>query len=147
MLSILTQFLSNRSQYVVVDGCHSKLVNVVSAVPLVSVLGLQLFIPLVHHETFLYSGKQALRFSDDSTLAAVVPSPTERVAVTESMNRDLNRVSVLCGPWEMKLNVSKTKTILVSRSSSSSPVNSIDSVWNCAEGICRPCHIGGDVCS
>ena len=25
-LSVLTQFLSNRSQYVVVDGCHSKLV-------------------------------------------------------------------------------------------------------------------------
>ena len=67
-------------------------------------------------------------FSDDSTLAAVVPSPTERVAVTESMNRDLNRVSVLCDLWEMKLNVSKTKTMIVSRSSSSSPVNSIDSV-------------------
>ena len=33
MLSVLTQFLSNWSQYVVVDGCHSKLVNVVSGVP------------------------------------------------------------------------------------------------------------------
>ena len=31
--SVLTQFLSNRSQYVVVDGCRSKLVNVVSGVP------------------------------------------------------------------------------------------------------------------
>ena len=30
VLSVLTQFLSNRSQYVVVDGCRSKLVNVVS---------------------------------------------------------------------------------------------------------------------
>ena len=28
VLSVLTQFLSNRSQYVVVDGCRSKLVNV-----------------------------------------------------------------------------------------------------------------------
>ena len=32
-LSILTQFLSNRSQHVMVDGCRSKLVNVVSRVP------------------------------------------------------------------------------------------------------------------
>ena len=32
MLSVVTQFLSNRSQYVVVDGCRSKLVNVVSGV-------------------------------------------------------------------------------------------------------------------
>ena len=30
VLSILTQFLSNRSQQVMVDGCRSKLVNVVS---------------------------------------------------------------------------------------------------------------------
>ena len=30
VLSILTQFLSNRSQQVMVDGCQSKLVNVVS---------------------------------------------------------------------------------------------------------------------
>ena len=32
-LSILTQFLSNRSQHVMVHGCQSKLVNVVSGVP------------------------------------------------------------------------------------------------------------------
>ena len=39
VLSVLTQFLSNRSQYVVVNGCRNKLVNVVSGVPLGSVLG------------------------------------------------------------------------------------------------------------
>ena len=33
VLSILTQFLSDRSQHVMVDGCRSKLVNVVSGVP------------------------------------------------------------------------------------------------------------------
>ena len=33
VLSILTQFLSNRSQQVMVDGCRSKLVHVVSGVP------------------------------------------------------------------------------------------------------------------
>ena len=44
VLSVLTQFLSNRSQYVLVDGCRSKLVNVVSGVPQGSVLGPQLFL-------------------------------------------------------------------------------------------------------
>ena len=39
VLSILTQFLSNRSQHVMVDGCRSKLVNVVSGVPLGNILG------------------------------------------------------------------------------------------------------------
>ena len=32
VLSLLTQFLSNRSQHVMVDGCRSKLINVVSGV-------------------------------------------------------------------------------------------------------------------
>ena len=44
MLSVLTQFLSNRSQYVVVDGYYSKLVNVVSGVHQGSVLGPQLLL-------------------------------------------------------------------------------------------------------
>ena len=42
VLSILTQFLSNRLQHVMVDGSRSKLVNVVSGVR--SVLGLLLFL-------------------------------------------------------------------------------------------------------
>ena len=33
MLSVLTQFLTNRSQHVLVDGCRSKLVKVASGVP------------------------------------------------------------------------------------------------------------------
>ena len=43
MLSILTQFLSNRSQHVMVDGCRGKLVNIVLGVPQGSVLGPLLF--------------------------------------------------------------------------------------------------------
>ena len=42
--SILTQFLSNRPQEVMVYGCRSKLVNVVSGVPQGSVLGPLLFL-------------------------------------------------------------------------------------------------------
>ena len=44
VFSILTQFLSNRSQHVMVDGCRSKLANVVSGVPQGSVLGQLLFL-------------------------------------------------------------------------------------------------------
>ena len=61
-------------------------------------------------------------YADDSTLVAVVPSPGERVAVSESMNLDLNKVSVWCNLWGMKLNASKTKTMIVSRSRTVHPL-------------------------
>ena len=82
VLSVLTQFLSNRSQYVVVDGCRSKLVNVVSGVPQGSVLGPQLFL-LCTAELFSIVENKLYGYADDSTLVAVVPSPGERVAVSE----------------------------------------------------------------
>ena len=46
---------------------------------------------------------------------AVVPSPGGRVAVAESLIRDLGRVSEWCDLWGMKFNASKTKTMIVSR--------------------------------
>ena len=46
---------------------------------------------------------------------AVVPSPDARVAVAESLNHDLVRVNAW-DLWGMKLNASKTKTMIVSRS-------------------------------
>ena len=77
------------------DGCRSKLVNVVSGVPQGSVLGPQLFL-LYTAELFSTVENKLYGYADDSTLVAVVPSPGERVAVSKSMNRDLNRVSVWC---------------------------------------------------
>ena len=93
VLSVLTEFLSNRSQYVVVDFCRSKLVNVVSRVPQGSVLGRLLFL-LYTAELFSVMENKLSSYAEDSTLVAVVPSPGERVAVSESINRDTNRVSV-----------------------------------------------------
>ena len=95
MLSVLTQFLSNRSQYVVVDGCRSKLINVVSGMPQGSVLGPQLFL-LYTAEPFSIVENKLYCYDDDSTLEAVMPFPGESVDVSESTNRDLNRVSVCC---------------------------------------------------
>ena len=52
---------------------------------------------------------------------AVVPSPCLRVAVAESLIRDLGRVSEWCDLWGIKLNASKTKTVIVSRSRTMHP--------------------------
>ena len=51
--SILTQFLSNRSQHVMVDGCRSKLADVVAGVMQGSILHPLLFL-LYTLELFLF---------------------------------------------------------------------------------------------
>ena len=78
MLSILTQFLSNRSQHLLVDSCPSKLVNVLSGEPQGSVLGQSLFL-LYTSELFFVLEHKLIGYADDSTLIAIVPSPGVRV--------------------------------------------------------------------
>ena len=63
VLSILTQFLSNRSQHVMVDGCQSKLVNVVSGVQPGSVLGTLLFL-LYTSELFSILENRLIGYTD-----------------------------------------------------------------------------------
>ena len=74
VLFILTQFLSNRSQHVMVDGCRSKLVIVVSGVPQSSALCPLLFL-LYISELFSILENKLIGYVDDSSLMAVVSSP------------------------------------------------------------------------
>ena len=66
VLSILTQFLSNLSQHVLVDGRRSKLVNVVSGMPQDSVLGQLLFF-LYTSELFSILKNKLIGYADDFT--------------------------------------------------------------------------------
>ena len=97
-VSILTQFLSDRSQHIMVDSCRSKLVNVVSGVPQGSVFS-PLWFLLYTSELFSILENKLIGYADDSTQIAVVPSPGLRVAVAESLSRDLVKVSEWCDLW------------------------------------------------
>ena len=72
-------------------------------------------------ELFFILENMLIGYADDSTLMAVVPSPGVRVTVAESLIRDLRRVSEWCDLCGMKLNASKTKTMIVSRSHTTHP--------------------------
>ena len=103
-----------------VDGCWSKLVNIVSGVPQGNVLCPLLFL-LYTLELFSILENKPIGYADDSTLMAAVPSPGIRVAVAGSLIRDIGRVSEWCDLWGMKLNSSKTKTMIVLRSRTMHP--------------------------
>ena len=103
-----------------VDGCWSKLVNIVSKVPQRSVWA-------------RYCSSRTLRsFFPFSEINWSIILMTQlwwllcnplvlKVTVAESLIRDLGRVSEWCDLWGMKLNASMTKTMIVSGLSTMHP--------------------------
>ena len=119
-LSILTEFLSNRLQRVVVDGQFNEYRNVISDVPQGSVLGPLLFI-LYTHDMWFGLENILVSYADDATLLARIPSPNMRSDVTESLNRDPSKICTWCNLWGMRLNPNKTQSMIVSRSRTEFP--------------------------
>ena len=102
------------------EGCRSKLVNVVSGVPQGSVLGPLLFL-LYTSDLFSILECKLIGYADDSTLIAVVPSPGVRVTVAEFLDRDLVRVKAWCDLWGDEIECATSKTMIVSRSCTMHP--------------------------
>ena len=72
----------------------------------------------IHSFTRATNHNNLIGFANDSTLITLVPSQSVRIAVAESFNHDLIKVSEWC-VWPslgMKFNTRKTKTMIVSRS-------------------------------
>ena len=113
--SILTEFLSNRLQRVVVDGLFNGYRSVISGVPQGSVLGPLLFV-LYTHDMWFGLENMFVSYADDATLLAHIPYPNWRSDITESFNRDLSKISTWCNLWGMRLNPNKTQSTIVSRS-------------------------------
>ena len=129
VLGLLIDFLTDRKQRVVVDGVFSDPKPILSGVPQGSVLGPLLFLV---YTSDLAAGLEndLIGYADDHTLIAKIRSPQQRNLVAQSLNRDLERIREWCSRWGMKLNASKTKTLLVSRSRTEQPLHPPLSVGN-----------------
>ena len=83
MLSICTEFLSDRRQRAVVQGAASEWIQIISGVPQGSVLGPLLFI-LCTSEMFELVENRLFASAYDSTLLTVVRKPADTLAVAAS---------------------------------------------------------------
>lgn len=105
-------FLTNRTQYVTANNCSSNPCAVRSGVPQGSVLGPLLF--LVYINDLASNIKSSIKlFADDCVLYRRITNEDDNLL----LQGDLNRVSDWCNTWLMNLNVTKCKSMTITRSS------------------------------
>ena len=129
ILGLLIDFLTDRKQRVVVDGVFSDPKPILSGVPQGSVLGPLLFLV---YTSDMAAGLEndLIGYADDHTLVADIRTPQQRNLAAQSLNRDMERIHEWCHRWGMKLNPSKTQTLLISRSRTKLPLHPSLSVGN-----------------
>ena len=116
VLSVLTKFLSYRSQYFIdiyvsmsslIAHSMSWIVTEANWLTWCKVCLREEFgsavVPPVHRGAFLNSGNKFYGYAGDSTMVEV-PSPGERVVVRESLNHGLKKVSMWCDLCGIKSN-------------------------------------------
>ena len=114
ILAWIKDYLSGRSQRVVLNGQSSSWLPISSGVPQGSILGPLLFLTYINdlaHCSFS-TGSQLLMFADDLLLFKPITNASDYVA----FQNDINAVSNWSKQNHLTLNVSKTKFMLISRS-------------------------------
>ena len=109
--NILSSYLSERRQTVVVDGQKSDILDVKAGIPQGSRLGPLLFI-LYMNDIINDIESDILIFADDTSLFATGSDPAETAA---QLNRDLVKISEWAKRWKITFNSGKSKDIIFSR--------------------------------
>ena len=106
-------YLSNRRQRVVINGCCSEWKNIKAGVPQGSILGPLLFIIYINDIVNEINSNIKL-FADDTSLYLIVDDP---ISTAESLNSDINKINDWSMKWLVKFNPKKTESMVISRKS------------------------------
>ena len=107
LLDFFEDYLTDRSQCVVVKGCKSNIKPVMAGVPQGSVLGPILFLIYINDITENIESIIKL-FADDTSLSASIQNPDIRA---EILNSDLDKVCQWSKTWKVNFNEAKTELV------------------------------------
>jgi hypothetical protein len=124
LLDLLKDYLSDRSQRVVLNGQESEWVQISAGVPQGSVLGPLLFLCYINDLTEGISSNIKL-FADDASLFTRVNKNVN--ASQERLMRDLEKITAWAHQWKMKFNPDITK-------------QAIEVVFSCKYAKTKPIH-------
>ena len=100
LINLLSSYLDNRKQRVVLNGSLSDFIPIKSGVPQGSVLGPLLF--LIYINDLEINIKSKIKFfADDTMLYSIVRDPS--ISATE-LNHDLEIISIWAHQWKMSFN-------------------------------------------
>ena len=112
LLSWFKSYLTGRKQRVVINSEISDVKSLESGVPQGSVLGPLLFLVYINDIVDNIQSDCYL-FADDTSLFETVKKDIHRA--TNVVNQDLSKINQWCRKWLIKINATKTKSMLFSR--------------------------------
>ena len=111
LLRLISNFLSNRGQRVLLNGKSSEWKRISVGVPQGSVLGSLFF--LVYINDIVENINSGIKlFADDTSLFSVVESS---IRTANDLNRDLEKVRLWAWQRKMKFNTDKTEEVIFLR--------------------------------
>ena len=112
-VSLFESYLSDRTQYVNIDRCHSALRDANLGVPQGSMLGLALFLIFINNLPKILEYSAAEIYADDTTISANVDYRSAPGVLNQVLQAHVSKVAQWTTDNKMVLNESKTKVMLV----------------------------------
>ena len=112
-VSLFESYLSDRTQYVNIDGCHWTLRDAGLGEPQRSILGPVLFFIFINDVPKILEHSAAEIYADDTTITAYADYRLAPGALNKVLEADVGKVAQWTTDDKMVLNKSKTKTMLV----------------------------------
>ena len=112
-LDLLRSYLSGRTQYVHINGCHSSPRTVSAGVPQGSILSAILFLLFINDMPSAAEHSTVDIYADDTTLSLSSDVTNGFTAMSSSLQQDLDDVSRWSAANKMVTNAAKMKCLLV----------------------------------